>query len=121
MSQAAFDAGYEAVQQVGARKDRLDKLIEQMAVSSEYADTVGWLGRLRGISTLTAFALAVEIGDWNRFTGSTIGAFLGLVPRSSRPGSPGFRARSPRPGKHTPVGCSSRRPGITASRIERAR
>ena len=38
------------------------------------------LGCLRGISTLTGFGLAVEIGDWNRFTGSTIGAFVGLVP-----------------------------------------
>ena len=38
------------------------------------------LGCLRGISTLTGFGLAVEIGDWHRFTGSTIGAFLGLVP-----------------------------------------
>lgn len=35
---------------------------------------------LRGISTLTAFGLAVEIGDWERFSGSTIGAYLGLVP-----------------------------------------
>jgi transposase len=78
--QAAFDADYEAVQQVGARKDRLDKLLEQMAATSEYADTVRRLGCLRGISTLTAFGLAVEIGDWDRFTGSTIGAFLGLVP-----------------------------------------
>ncbi|WP_259607372.1 MULTISPECIES: IS110 family transposase [Microbacterium] len=78
--QAAFDADYEAVQQVGARKDRLDRLIEQMAASSEYSGVVRRLGCLRGISTLTAFALAVEIGDWDRFTGSTIGAFLGLVP-----------------------------------------
>jgi transposase len=77
---AAFDADYEAVQQVGARKDRLDRLIEQMAVTSEYADLVRRLGCLRGVSTLTGFALAVEIGDWDRFTGSTIGAFLGLVP-----------------------------------------
>ena len=35
---------------------------------------------LRGISTLTGFALAVEIGDWDRFTGASIGAYLGLVP-----------------------------------------
>ena len=38
------------------------------------------LGCLRGISTLTGFALAVEIGDWHRFTGNTIGSFVGLVP-----------------------------------------
>lgn len=29
---------------------------------------------------MTAFGLAVEVGDWSRFTGSNIGAFLGLVP-----------------------------------------
>ena len=37
------------------------------------------LGCLRGVSTLTGFALAVEIGDWHRFTGNTIGAFVGLT------------------------------------------
>ena len=29
---------------------------------------------------MTGFGLAVEIGDWHRFTGNSIGAFLGLVP-----------------------------------------
>ena len=29
---------------------------------------------------MTAFALAVEIGDWHRFTGNSIGSFVGLVP-----------------------------------------
>ena len=51
-----------------------------MAYRSEYTPVVRSLECLRGISTLTAFGLAVEIGDWNRFTGSTIGAYLGLVP-----------------------------------------
>lgn len=78
--QAAFDADYDAVQQDSARKDRLDELIEEMATTSEYADTVRRLGCLRGVATLPGFALAVGIGDWNRFTGSSIGAFLGLVP-----------------------------------------
>ncbi len=35
---------------------------------------------VRGISTLTAFGLSVQIGGWHRFTGRTIGAYLGLVP-----------------------------------------
>ena len=39
-----------------------------------------------GGSTLTGFGLAVEIGDWHRFTGSTIGAYLGLVPTESSSG-----------------------------------
>ena len=38
------------------------------------------LGCLRGISALTGLALSVEIGDWTRFTGSSIGAYVGLVP-----------------------------------------
>jgi hypothetical protein len=36
---------------------------------------------------LTGFALAVEIGDWNRFTGNTIGSFVGLVPSEYSSGS----------------------------------
>ena len=45
------------------------------------------LGCLRGISTLTGFALAVEIGDWHRFTGNTIGSFVGLVPSEHSSGT----------------------------------
>jgi transposase len=41
---------------------------------------VARLGCLRGVSTLTGFGLAVEIRDLDRFTGASIGAFLGLTP-----------------------------------------
>jgi len=76
----AFDAAYETVAQAQARRDRLDEAIEQMARESEFTPVVDRLGCLRGISSLTGLALAVEIADWHRFTGSTIGAYLGLVP-----------------------------------------
>jgi transposase len=84
--QLAFDAEHEAVLQDEARRDRLDKAIEAMAASSEYTPVVHRLGCLRGIATLTAFGLAVEVGDWDRLTGSTIGAYLGLVPTESSSG-----------------------------------
>jgi transposase len=42
---------------------------------------------LRGISMLTGFAVAVEIGNWDRFTGAGIGADLGLVPSERSSGS----------------------------------
>ncbi|WP_443690202.1 transposase [Pseudonocardia kujensis] len=42
---------------------------------------------MHGVSTLTAFGLAVEIGDWQRLTGRTIGAYLGLVPTESSSGA----------------------------------
>jgi transposase len=84
--QLAFDAAYEAMTLTLDRRDRLDTAITSMAATSDYAAVVTRLGCLRGISTLTGFGLAVEIGDWTRFTGSTIGAFLGLVPTESSSG-----------------------------------
>ncbi len=50
-----------------------------MAADSEFTPVVHRLGCLRGIGTLTGFAFVVEIGDWHRFTGNSIGAFVGLV------------------------------------------
>ncbi len=76
----AFDSDYDTVLVTKARRDRLDAAIEEMAADSEFTPLVRRLGCLRGVSTLTGFALAVEIGDWRRFTGNTIGSFVGLVP-----------------------------------------
>ncbi len=76
----AFDSGYETVLAAKARRDRLDAAIDEMAADSEFTPVVRRLGCLRGIGTLTGFGLAVEIGDWHRFTGNTIGSFVGLVP-----------------------------------------
>jgi transposase len=82
-----FDSDYETVLAVKARRDRLDAAIAEMAADSEFTPLVRRLGCLRGISTLTGFALAVEIGDWHRFTGNTIGSFVGLVPSEHSSGS----------------------------------
>ena len=76
----AFESDYEAVLAVTARRNRLDDAIAELAGDSEFTQIVRRLGCLRGVSTLTAFALAVEIGDWHRFTGNSIGSFVGLVP-----------------------------------------
>ena len=83
----AFDAGFEAMLLTRDRRDRLDAAIVEMAGDSPYTPVVHRLGCLRGVSTLTGFALAVEIGDWQRFTGATIGAYLGLVPTESSSGA----------------------------------
>jgi transposase len=85
--QLAFDASHEAVLQAEARRDRLDKAIEAMAADSEFTPVVHRLGCLRGVATLTSFGLAVEIGDWQRLTGASIGAYLGLVPTESSSGT----------------------------------
>lgn len=83
----AFDAAYDTVLATTARRDRLDKQITGLAKDSEFTGTVDRLSCLRGISTLTGFGLAVEIGDWQRFTGKTIGSYIGLVPTEYSSGS----------------------------------
>lgn len=42
------------------------------------APTARRLACLRGVSVLTAVSLAVEIGDWSRFKGSTIASYFYL-------------------------------------------
>jgi transposase len=79
-TRVAYDADREAVGFAMARRARLDAAITAMAADSEFTDLTRRLCCLRGISTLTGFALAVELGDWHRFTGASIGAYLGLVP-----------------------------------------
>ena len=85
--QAAFDAGYDAMIAVIDRRDRLDQAIALMAAASEFTPLVDRLGCLRGVSTLTGFALAVEIGDWTRLDGRRIGAYLGLTPAEHSSGT----------------------------------
>ncbi len=82
-----FESDYDAVLNVRARRDRLDEAIATMAADCEFTPVLRRLGCLRGVSTLTGFALAVEIGDWNRFTGNTIGSFVGLVPSEHSSGA----------------------------------
>lgn len=78
--QMTYESDYDAVLTVKARRDRLDDAIAVMAGNSEFTPLVRRLGCLRGVSNLTGLALAVEVGDWHRFTGNTIGSFVGLVP-----------------------------------------
>jgi transposase len=78
--QLAYDTAFDAMLATVDRRNRLDRAIAEMAADSEFTPVVTRLGCLRGISTLTAFGLAVEIGAWDRFTGRSIGAYAGLVP-----------------------------------------
>jgi transposase len=85
--QTALESDYDAVLAVKARRDRLDAAIATLAAECEFTPMLRRLGCLRGIGTLTGFALAVEVGDWHRFTGNTIGSFIGLVPSEHSSGA----------------------------------
>ena len=78
--QLSYEAGFDAMLACLDRRTRLDDAITTMAADSEFTPVVHRLGCIRGVATLTAFGLAVEIGDWNRLTGRSIGAYVGLVP-----------------------------------------
>lgn len=75
-----FDESYARMLDAKTRRDTLDKAITELAASEPYVDVVERLVCLRGVSTLTAFALTVELGDWTRFRPESLGPFLGLTP-----------------------------------------
>jgi transposase len=83
----AYDEAYGTVLAIQARRDRLEVAIAELAATPAWAPLVGRLGCLRGVGVLTGFGLAVEVGDWHRFTGATIGAYLGLVPTEHSSGA----------------------------------
>jgi transposase len=82
----AFEECYGAMLQAKARRDGLDRAIAELAAEPPFADTVGRLVCLRGVSTLTAVALTVELGDWQRFRPESLGPFLGLTPSEDSSG-----------------------------------
>jgi transposase len=75
-----FDECYGRMLDAKTRRDTLDNAISQLASAPPYVDVVERLVCLRGVSTLTAFALTVELGDWHRFRPESLGPFLGLTP-----------------------------------------
>jgi transposase len=102
---AAFDHHVDAVLNATAARDRLDEQIVEVAALPRFADTVNRLGCLRGILALTGLALTVEIGDWSRFTGASIGPYVGLVPTEYSSGASRMQSSITKPTTLTCAGC----------------
>ncbi|MEY9260352.1 transposase [Brevibacterium epidermidis] len=79
-SQQALAAELETETLLMAHVKRLDAAIAELVRGCEQASVIDALMCFRRISITTGFGLAVEIGDWTRFTGATIGSYLGLTP-----------------------------------------
>jgi transposase len=63
------------------RRSALDSKIEELWSESPWAQTITRLRCMRGISTITAFGLCTEIGDFHRFEHPrTLTSYLGIVP-----------------------------------------
>ena len=84
--QFTYEADVEQAELLAARLKRVDQRVAQTARDCEYSPVVDALMCLRGIDVTTGFGLAVEIGDWTRFTGANIGSYVGLVPSEQSSG-----------------------------------
>ena len=75
-----FDAYLLSYETVSERIAQMDKKIEEIAEQDKYRETVHKLICFKGVKTLTALAVIVEIGDFTRFVkAKNFAAFLGLV------------------------------------------
>lgn len=94
-SELTFADLVASVDGLTARKAALAERLSRLALDERWWPTVARLRCFRGIDTLTAFALHLELGgDWQRFERApALGAWLGLTPsltqsgESSRQGS----------------------------------
>lgn len=79
LDRAVFDEFYADVTYNADRRDRIQKRIEEEAGKDPWAQTVDRLVLLKGVSTYTAFAIAVEVGDFRRFPNAkAFQSYLGL-------------------------------------------
>ncbi|HVW81642.1 MAG TPA: IS110 family transposase [Mycobacteriales bacterium] len=86
-SQVVFDDYRHAHDHLLARRDVLERALEESAVDSPWARTIGGLRCLRGIDTLSASGLCAEVGDFCRFQHpKLLTSQLGLVPSENSSG-----------------------------------
>jgi transposase len=75
------------VEQLLTRRVALERELEAIAQQAPYREPVGWLRCFRGVDSLGALTVLIEIGDFQRF-GHPRGlmAYLGLVPSEASTG-----------------------------------
>lgn len=81
-SELAFADLMSALDGLSARKSAIAERLSRLALDEAWWPTIARLRCFRGIDTLTAFGLHLELGgDWRRFhRASALSAWLGLVP-----------------------------------------
>jgi transposase len=88
MSAFVFADLFARVDGLTARKVMLADRISRLAVDPEFWPTVARLRAFKGVDTLTALSIHLELGaDWQRFEKPTrLGAWLGLTPSLTQSG-----------------------------------
>jgi transposase len=86
-TELAFLDSLAAVDGLVARKATLDERLSRLVLDDQWWPTVARLRCFRGIETLTAFVLCLEIGDFARFQRpAQLASWLGLVPSLDQSG-----------------------------------
>jgi transposase len=86
-TELAYLDGLAAVGGLLARREALDRQLAQLAQAEAFWPTVSRLRCFRGIDTLCALALHLEVRDWRRFERAPqLAAWLGLTPSLSQSG-----------------------------------
>jgi transposase len=87
-SELAFADAIAAVDGLTARKAALAERLSSLALDERWWPTIARLRCFRGIDTLTALALHLELcGDWRRFRRApALGSWLGLTPSLQQSG-----------------------------------
>jgi transposase len=76
-----------AVDGLIARRDVLAERLSRIAQADDLWQTVRRLRAFRGVDTLTALGVHLELGEWQRFArASDVAAYLGLVPSRDQSG-----------------------------------
>jgi len=83
-AQASFDHYFGQVLGATERRRALDQQITDLATTAPFAPIVARLKCLRGIGDVTAVGLCAEVGDWRRFSGRSLGSWVGLTPTESQ-------------------------------------
>ncbi|MFA6318222.1 MAG: IS110 family transposase [Elusimicrobiota bacterium] len=87
----AYEAGLRGLEETEARLAALDRSVDVLGGSDRWKGTVANLRCLKGVDTLTALTMAVEVGDFRRFGGAV--EFMGYTGLVSREHSSGESVR----------------------------
>jgi transposase len=86
-TELAYLDAIAACEGLQARREALDERLSHVARDPELWPVVSRLRAFRGIDTLSALVIALEVGDFHRFPRATqLGSWLGLVPSRQQSG-----------------------------------
>ena len=86
-TELAFIDNLAACDGLTARREALDERLSHVATDREFSRLVRRLRAFRGIDTLSALIIVLEVADFNRFPRAVqLGSWLGLVPSRQQSG-----------------------------------